>query len=339
MRNKIALWLFICCFLVAGMVVVGGLTRLTDSGLSITEWKPVTGALPPLSDESWQREFAGYQQSPEYHKVNHGMSLEEFKGIFWLEYIHRLLGRVTCAVFLLPLLYFIATKQVTRLLALRLAGIFLLGGLQGAMGWYMVKSGLVDRPDVSQYRLTAHLLIAFAIFALLFWTGLAQSVVGGRWPVAGKLKWGAAGILVLILLQVAMGGFVAGLDAGLIYNTYPTMNSQWIPDGLFAMQPWWTNIFEDVTSVQFIHRWLAMGVAAAIIAFCWSARRTVLDENLKMACNLLLLALITQIGLGIATLLHSVPLLLASLHQACALALFAVALYISFRLWRDGRTD
>ena len=246
-------WLYAVAALIVAMVVVGGATRLTESGLSITEWQPIHGVIPPLSAAEWQEEFAKYQQIPEYQLINRGMTLAEFKGIFWWEWAHRFLGRFIGVAFLLPLIWFWATGRIGRSLAPQLAGIFVLGGLQGAVGWWMVASGLVERTDVSQYRLAVHLTLAFGILALIVWVarGLAPRPTMGQ-AVPGRGL--ARAIVALIFLQVFLGGIVAGLDAGLISATWPTMNGQWIPDGLWVVEPWWRNIFENPVTVQFDHR-------------------------------------------------------------------------------------
>src|SRR5574340_619499 len=228
-QNQIAAWLLLCCAMVFAMVVVGGVTRLTHSGLSIVEWQPLVGTLPPLNEAQWLEVFHKYQQTPEYQKVNFDMGLDEFKGIFWWEYFHRLLGRSIGAVFLLPFLYFLLRKKIEWSLAPRLAGIFILGGLQGALGWYMVASGLVDDPRVSQYRLTAHLGMAFVIYAAMLWVALGLlSPTSSRPEGARALGRFSLGLRGLIFLMVLSGGFVAGIRAGLAYNTFPLMNGHWI---------------------------------------------------------------------------------------------------------------
>ena len=237
----VALWLFVCCALVFAMVVVGGVTRLTHSGLSIVEWQPIVGTLPPLSDAQWQETFAKYQLTPEYQQVNKGMSLAEFKGIFWWEYFHRLLGRLIGVVFLAPLLWFIARRDIPPGHAWKLFGIFVLGGLQGAMGWYMVKSGLVDDPRVSQFRLTAHLGLALAIFAAMFWVGLSlvhprRATVASA-PQRSVRAW-AIGVAALVSVMALSGGFVAGIRAGFAYNTFPLMNGHLVPPEIFMIEPW-----------------------------------------------------------------------------------------------------
>jgi len=313
------------------MIVVGGATRLTHSGLSITEWQPIVGTLPPLSLQDWQIAFAKYQLTPEFRQVNHAMSLDEFKGIFWWEYAHRLLGRAIGLVFLLPLLWFIWRKAIDHALAWRLGGIFVLGGLQGAMGWYMVKSGLVDDPRVSQFRLTAHLSLAFIIFAALFWTML--DLLKSRQQSMTSLSSAGAGlrrfawiIFGLICYMVVTGGFVAGIRAGLAYNTFPLMNGHWVPPEIFMLDPWWKNFFYNMATVQFDHRLGAWALALLVPWFWLRARSQMLAPQTRLACHLLLVMLAVQITLGITTLLLKVPVLLGAAHQGGAVLLFAAGL-------------
>jgi len=302
--------------------------------LSMVEWQPIVGTFPPLDEAQWLEVFDKYQQTPEYQRVNRGISLEQFKGIFWWEYFHRLLGRGIGVVFLLPLLYFVARGQIDRSLAPGLLGIFLLGALQGVLGWYMVKSGLVDNPRVSQYRLTAHLAMAFLIFAAMFWTALgmlAPSVedASARQP---RLRVYAFGLTGLIFLMVLSGGFVAGIRAGLAYNTFPLMNGNVVPSEYFMLEPWWRNLFSNMAAVQFNHRAIAWLLFLLVPLFWLVSRRLELGSRARLACNALLVALAVQITLGISTLLLSVPVALASAHQAGAMVLFATALWVSYEL-------
>jgi heme a synthase len=334
LHKSVASWLAVCCALVFAMVVVGGATRLTHSGLSIAEWQPIVGAIPPLNDAQWQEVFSKYQQTPEYQKVNRGMSLEEFKDIFWWEYFHRLLGRGVGLVFLLPLLYFALTGRVDRRLAARLVGIFLLGALQGAMGWYMVKSGLIDDPRVSQYRLTAHLGLAFLIFAAMLWAALGvwTPQASAHDPARRSLHRFAAALSALIFLMVLSGGFVAGIRAGLAYNTFPLMNGYVVPPEYLALEPWYRNLFNNVAAVQFNHRLIAWLLAILVAAFWFMSRGVALAPRARLACNAVLLALALQITLGISTLLLVVPVALAAAHQAGALILFATSLWLTHEL-------
>jgi cytochrome c oxidase assembly protein subunit 15 len=329
-----AAWLLLCCALVFALVVVGGVTRLTRSGLSIVEWQPIVGILPPLSDAQWQEVFYKYQQSPEYQKVNLGMPLGEFKRIFWWEYFHRLLGRAVGLVFILPLVYFAVSRRIGVRLGVRLFGIFSLGALQGALGWYMVKSGLVDDPRVSQYRLTAHLGLAFLIFAAILWTALGLLAPQRATPVPDhrRLRRFAAGLSTLIFLMALSGGLVAGIHAGLAYNTFPLMNDYLVPPEYLALRPWYQNLFNNVAAVQFDHRLIAWLLAILVPAFWLRTRSMQIGSRARLACNLLVLALALQIALGISTLLLRVPLPLAAAHQAGALLLFAVSIWVCYEL-------
>ena len=334
-QRTVALWLLVCCAMIFAMVVVGGLTRLTHSGLSMVEWDPIVGVIPPLNTAQWTETFAKYQQTPEYLKINRGMGLAEFKSIFWLEYYHRLLGRSIGIVFLLPFLYFLLRRRIQRAQVPKFLGMFVLGGLQGALGWYMVKSGLVDNPHVSQYRLTAHLAAAFIIYSYIFWVALGllhpqPQHKGGS--AIRRLRHYSLGVSTLIFIMVLSGGFVAGLKAGLAFNTFPTMNGHWVPPGLFALHPLWHNFFENLATVQFDHRVIAYLLAVVIPLFWWHARTIKLPARTRLATHLLLGMLAVQITLGITTLLFFVPVPLAAAHQAGALVLFTLALFVNHEL-------
>lgn len=331
-HQSIAVWLLICAFLVFAMVVLGGVTRLTNSGLSIVEWKPIMGTLPPLSDQEWQETFAQYQAFPEYQKINRGMSLTEFKSIFWFEYLHRLLGRSIGVAFLFPFFWFWQKKRVPPGLMPKLTFLFVLGGLQGLMGWYMVKSGLVDDPRVSQYRLAAHLALAFLIYAAMIWLalGLLRPAAGvGR--EADGLRRAARAVFALISVTVVSGAFVAGLDAGFDYNSFPLMDGRLIPEAYLAHEPAWRNIFENVAAVQFNHRVLGIGVFVLTLMFVWRLRR-VEQTKLRQAALLLGVMAVLQPILGVATLLAVVPVSLGALHQAGALLTFSASLWVMFEL-------
>ena len=331
-RTAVAAWLLVCCALVFAMVVVGGVTRLTHSGLSIVEWQPILGTLPPLNEAQWLETFAKYKLTPEYRKVNHQMNLDEFKGIFWWEYFHRLLGRLIGFVFLLPLLWFWWRDRIDRPLALKLVGIFVLGGLQGAMGWYMVKSGLVDDPRVSQYRLTAHLSLALAIYAAMLWTALGLLYRDAAAPNARPLRRFAWIITAVVAYMAVTGGFVAGIRAGFAYNTFPLMNGHWVPPEIFMIDPWYLNFFNNMATVQFDHR-LGAWLLALLVPWFWvKARREALTPRARLAINLLLLILALQIALGIATLLLVVPISLAATHQGGAVLLITAALMLNHSL-------
>jgi cytochrome c oxidase assembly protein subunit 15 len=328
-RNEriVAVWLLTCCALVFAMVVLGGVTRLTGSGLSMVDWRPVTGILPPLNDAQWEQTFEQHKLSPEYEKVNFHMDVDDFKGIFWLEYLHRLLGRTIGVVFLLPLLLFVATGRIPRSDIPRYALMFVLGGLQGLLGWYMVKSGLVDDPRVSQYRLAAHLAAAFLIYAYMFWVAMSllfRATDGPRSAFYGR----TVALTGLVSLTILSGGFVAGLRAGYVYNTFPLMGDRWVPEGLLGMHPVWRNFFENVVTVQFDHRVLALTTFTAILLYWWRARRAGLPGRVRSAVHLLLGVAVVQVLLGIKTLLLVVPVPLGAAHQAVAMVLFTVALYL-----------
>ncbi len=328
-----ALWLLLLCALVFLMVVVGGVTRLTGSGLSMVDWRPITGLLPPLSDAEWQRVFDMYKTSPEFQKVNAHMDVDAFKSIFWLEYLHRLLGRLIGLAFLVPFVVFLARGYIRRRTWPKYLLMFVLGGLQGLLGWYMVKSGLVDDPHVSQYRLTAHLVAAFAIYAYMLWVALSllhPVSAGPRHPRFDQALLLAA----LIGLTIVSGGFVAGLKAGTIYNTFPLMGDSLIPPGLLALEPVWRNPFANPTTAQFDHRLLAIGTFAAIVWFWVRARKANFDARPRRATTALLHTAVLQVALGISTLLAGVPLLLAASHQAVAMLLFTAALYLLHSLRR-----
>jgi len=334
-HKAIAIWLLVVAGLVFAMVIVGGATRLTDSGLSITEWKPVTGAIPPLSGEAWETEFEKYRQTPEYQEINHGMSLADFKAIYYWEWGHRLLGRLIGLAFLLPFLFFLITRKVERERLPRLIGLFALGGLQGVLGWFMVMSGLVDRVDVSQYRLAAHLGLAFLIYAALFWTALDyfRGTWGASAPPHRSFAWVAVGFVALIFVQIIIGAFVAGLDAGLIYNTWPLMDGAVIPAGLFSQSPWIANLFENHLTVQFFHRMTAYLIVICGIAFWFWGRALGLPQRVSKAMNMLLAMIGLQVLLGIWTLLGAVPLSLGLLHQGGAVLTLSTAIYLLHRLW------
>ena len=330
-RKQVVGWLVVCGILVFCMIIVGGATRLTHSGLSIVEWEPIVGTIPPLNDTDWNQVFDEYKGSPEYQLINFGMSLDEFKVIFWWEYFHRLLGRLIGFVFFVPFLFFLLTRRLNAGLTGRLLGIFALGGLQGGMGWYMVASGLVDEPNVSQYRLTAHLGIAFLIFGAITWTAMSvlyPSRTNLSVPVRSMYKTSVA-VSATLFLMVLSGGFVAGLQAGLIYNTFPLMGNSFIPPNLFALTPFWTNFFDNMTTVQFDHRIIAYILAIMIPIFWFKLRRRDVSNRTKTLSNLLLGLLALQIVLGITTLIYHVPTVLGVAHQAIGSLLFITSLAVT----------
>ena len=320
-------WLYGVAALVFALIVVGGATRLTDSGLSITEWRPIMGIIPPFTEAEWQEALAKYRMIPEYKLVNRGMSLDAFKVIFWWEWAHRFLARMVGFAFALPFVYFLARRRLTAGLSWKLAGLFALGGLQGAIGWYMVSSGLVDRIDVSHYRLALHLTVAFLILALLLWTawGLLPSANARPTRPAEPRHRRLAGLLVaLILLQVVLGAFVAGFKAGLTHNTWPLMDGQFIPAGLWVMSPWYLNPFENATAIQFNHRMVAYLIVACAI---WQAVSLVRADDGRLAPSAMALAagVLAQAALGVWTLLAHVPLGLGLAHQGLAAIVTGIA--------------
>lgn len=331
-------WLVGCAGMVFAMAVIGAITRLTESGLSMVEWRPLIGALPPLSEAEWQRVFDLYRDTPEYRLKNAGMSLAEFKTIFFWEWFHRLWGRLIGLVFALPLLAFWLTGRIRRVahvphLGWKLAGLLVLGGLQGVMGWVMVQSGLIDRPSVSQYRLAAHLGLAFLIFALLLWLAwrlfedpAAPAATPAPRPVRGHL-WGTVAIAAVTVLW---GALVAGLDAGLAYNSWPLMDGRLLPPEALSLAPWWLNPVENTAMVQFVHRWLAIVTAAAVLALAFTVRRRQAAPRVRRVVDLAATMVVVQVGLGIATLLSQVWIPVAALHQAGALVLIALLMRAGF---------
>lgn len=336
----VAAWLLACAFTVFCMVVLGGVTRLTHSGLSMVDWQPLLGIWPPFGEQAWLAKFEQYQQFPEYQKVNFGMSLAEFKTIFWFEYAHRLLGRAIGIVFLLPMLYFIATRRIRRPMVPKLLTLFVLGGLQGLMGWYMVMSGLVDDPRVSQYRLTAHLGLAVIIYGAMLWYAL--DLLGPRsdrsWSPDGRVRTFAYVISGLLFVMILSGGFVAGTRAGLAFGTFPLMGEHFVPPDLYATTPFWRAAFEDVVTIQFNHRMLAYLLCGLIGWFAVMALRGNPDADLRTGIVALLALLVAQVALGALTIIHRVPVPLAAAHQGCALLLFGCALVVTHSLRRGAVT-
>ncbi len=329
----IRLWLLVCAAMVFIMVVLGGATRLTESGLSMVEWKPLT-LLPPMNETEWAAEFEAYQQYPEYQKVNSWMTVEDFKEIYWLEYTHRLWGRLIGVAFTLPFIWLLYTGRARGGLAWTLGGLLVLGGSQGVLGWYMVASGLVDRPDVSQYRLAAHLVLAFIVYSALIWVALGlrgPPIPAG--PGQTRAARYALAASLSVLLVVVSGAFVAGTNAGFIYNTFPLMDGQVIPDGLYDLTPWYLNWFENIMTIQFNHRVLAILLVAFIGLMWWTVIKSVDDETTRKLANASLAMAGIQAGLGISTLLLVVPLWLALLHQAGALILFTLTVTMARRLY------
>ncbi len=341
-RRTLGRWVALWAAMVLLIVVIGGVTRLTESGLSITVWEPVTGVLPPLSEEAWREAFLAYQQIPEYQQLNRGMSLGEFKTIYFWEYVHRLWARLIGLVLAVPLVVFWIRGWLTRPLTVRLLTLLVLTGAQGALGWIMVMSGLAERTDVSQYRLAAHLGLALVIYVLAVWTAAdllaARSVREGNGREQGiRGLRRLAGVLTgLVFITAIAGAFVAGIDGGMAYNTFPLMGGRFVPAGYFTVDPWWQNIFENVAAVQFNHRWL--GIATFVgIGLLWIRGRTVeLPRSSRRWLHLLPAAALVQVALGIATLLLAVPVGIAALHQAGAVLLLTVSLLFYHGLVRSA---
>ena len=337
-QNIIVIWLYILIVFVVCMVIIGGLTRLTGSGLSMVDWRPITGWLPPFNDISWFFVFEEYKKTPEYLIINKGMNLHEFKQIFWLEYFHRLWGRLIGIIFFVPFVFFLFKGWINSILGIRLLGLFVLGGAQGVMGWYMVQSGLSMRPEVSQYRLAAHFSIALIIIASLFWIarGLNQSLIANlhrfNTNELNALRRQAYLLLGCVFITACSGAFVAGLDAGKAFNTFPLMDGKLIPDGLFDLVPFYINFFENSLTVQFSHRVLAFGTAGLIVLFWFGARRYRIPKSNVLPIHCLLIAVILQVGLGISTLLLFVPLTLAIAHQTVSVILFICAVWLAREL-------
>jgi cytochrome c oxidase assembly protein subunit 15 len=325
MNKSVLIWLIAGAVLVASMVVIGGITRLTNSGLSIVEWKLIMGSIPPLSAAEWQATFEKYQQFPEYQKINSSFTVSDFKAIFWWEYSHRLLGRLIGIVFLMPFLVFWIKGYFNKRWLWRLSLLFVLGGFQGFLGWFMVKSGLVDNPDVSHYRLAAHLFAALLLFSYIIW--LIMDIIE---PTKNKIKTQFYSISLwalyfLALIQIIYGALVAGLNAGLFYPTYPKMNGEWIPTSIshqFATNGWLA-LVSDITTVQFIHRWLGTAIFFLLVAIIYLYLPSLLNQN-KKRLRYLLWVVTLQALLGILALLLSVPFTIAVLHQFTALILLGV---------------
>ncbi|MBD3647611.1 MAG: COX15/CtaA family protein [Pseudomonadales bacterium] len=327
-RKIVVIWLSIVCFTIFAMVVVGGITRLTNSGLSMVDWRPIMGVIPPLSQEEWQETFDMYKQFPEYQQVNRHLDLEGFKRIFYWEYGHRVLGRLIGVIFFVPFVLLWVAGRIEKPVIPKLLVALVLGGLQGLMGWYMVKSGLVDMPRVSHYRLAAHLLLALLILGYLFWLILdlldvRKESVSRRFALSAKV------LLGLVTLQILYGAFTAGIRAGFGFNTFPKMHDQWVADAVFMMDPWWINLFESSATIQFVHRWLGIRLVAVTVGvWLWAWRRW--RGSIHLSAAVLTLILLAQVVLGILTLVYVVPISLASLHQAVACLLLLSGIHLVY---------
>lgn len=336
--RQIATWLILCAAVIFGMIVLGGVTRLTNSGLSMVEWKPLVGAIPPLSEQAWLEVFAKYKLFPEYQKVNYGMDLAAFKSIFMYEYLHRLLGRFIGVLFFVPMVYFAMKGRVSRALLPKLWLLLALGALQGLLGWYMVKSGLVNDPRVSQYRLAAHLGLAVVIYGFMLWLVFDLLFPRGDSPGAGRYAKFSRVLTALVYLMILSGGLVAGTRAGFAYDTWPLMGISFIPEGLYELAPFWLSAFEDITTIQFNHRIFAYVLFVLINGFAVLAWRAGTGPRGKLGLLLLVSALLLQVVLGINTLLLHVPVWLAACHQAGAVLLLSATLFVSHNLVRSKRT-
>jgi heme a synthase len=340
-QRAVEMWLWFIAALVFAMIVVGGATRLTDSGLSITEWKPIMGAIPPLSDADWQIAFQKYQQIPEYQLVNKGMALEDFKFIFWWEWGHRFLGRIIGIMFSVPLLAFWATGRLRPGLPSKLLGVLALGALQGAIGWYMVSSGLSDRVDVSQYRLALHLSVAMAILALVVWIALDErkSRLGSSPAIAtAGVRTFAGVVLVLLGVQIVLGAFVAGLRAGLVYNTWPSMNGAFVPSDYWISEHGFLSLFDSHAAVQFNHRIAAYVLLAAALYHGWRLLRGGATGVVVSSGVMLAVAMLAQAVLGVLTLIMHVPLSLGLIHQGGAALVLGIAIWHLYVTCHAART-
>jgi heme a synthase len=334
--RSVRIWLGVVAAMIVAMVLVGGATRLTESGLSIVEWKPMTGTIPPLSAQAWNEAFEAYKLIPQYQQINRGMSLDEFKAIFWWEWSHRFLGRAIGAVFLLPLLFFLWRGILPEQLKGRLWLMFALGALQGAVGWWMVASGLSDRTEVSQYRLAVHLLLALAIYALIVWTLARTALTRAPMPVPATLRRSVNALAGIVFLQIYFGALVAGLRAGRVFNTWPDIDGAFIPSAarLFFEHPWWRNFFDNTLTVQFTHRMLAYLLLAYALWHLAHAITIRADARVIRGALLIAAAMVLQAVLGVLTLLNAVPIDLALTHQAGAIAVLTLVLLQAERVNR-----
>ncbi|MBK9001402.1 MAG: COX15/CtaA family protein [Myxococcales bacterium] len=334
-RRAVVVWLWLCVLSLLVMIVLGGVVRLTGSGLSITVWEPIVGTLPPLDHADWERVFALYRQSPEFRHVNPTMDLAAFQRIFWPEYLHRLLGRSIGVLVAVPCVYFLVKGYLGRQLVRRLVLLFALGGLQGLIGWLMVASGLVDAPHVSHYRLTLHLGMGFLLFGYAAWLAIEQTlggfVVTNGWP---RLRRALLGFTALAALTALSGGLVAGLKAGHAFPTFPLMAGAWVPAGLLAMMPVWRNGFDNVITVMFQHRVLGIAVLVFALGLALAARKSGVPRHARVAFDLIVAAVLVQVTLGIATLLMFVPVSVAAAHQGNAALVLGAALYANYALRR-----
>jgi cytochrome c oxidase assembly protein subunit 15 len=341
--RAVTTWLFVVCGLIMFMVVFGGYVRLTRSGLSIVEWNPISGVVPPIGQDAWEEEFAKYQQTPEFQKINSTMDLAAYRQIFYVEYFHRLIARLAGLVVVIPLFYFLFKGYIPW----RKSGVYLfiaaLFAFQGFLGWYMVSSGLVDNPAVSHYRLTLHLLVALFLLGLTYWMALRHvNRFPARIPGSGRsILFVLTGVMmILLLVQISYGGFMAGLKAGWISNTWPLMAGRWIPPNLLSnLEPWWANLVGAAPTVHFIHRWFAFAVLAIAILVYLVARRRHSPAQVARGAVWMIMLVVLQIALGISVVWFSVPTWLAITHQALAMGLFLINIYIGYHLLHEPAAE
>lgn len=329
--RPIVIWLFTGCFLIYGMVIVGGITRLTGSGLSITEWKLVTGIIPPLSEKSWEEEFEAYKKIPQYQLINSSFTLKDFKNIYWWEYVHRLFGRVIGIVFIIPFLWFWWKKIFPPGFTKKMLFLFVLGGLQGFLGWFMVSSGLTENVYVSHYRLAVHLIAAFTVFGFTFWYAL-DIASPFHFPSLVELRKIALILFSIVIIQIIYGAFVAGLKAGYGYPTWPKMGDTWVPDDVLAIEPIWKNFVEGHAGVQFVHRYLAYVVILFTTILVYRSIKKDVPSFIRQIVMLIGIVALVQFILGVLTLIYQVPIVVAILHQTGAFILFASLLFLLHKL-------
>lgn len=333
----VAVWLLIICAMIYSVIAIGGYTRLTESGLSMVDWHPVSGVLPPLTQTQWIAEFEHYQQYPEYKTVNFDLSLQGFKRIFWIEYAHRMAGRLVALAFLLPFIFFQIRGYFSIAMSLRLVAVFVVGGLQGLLGWYMVKSGMVNDPSVSQYRLAAHLGLAVLLYSYVLWLSMGLICRRFHFSHPDRLKRLFTGIAIcigLVVIMLVSGGFMSGTRAGFVVNTFPHMNGEWIPQMVFSLTPLWVNLFENVIAIQFFHRWAAFALIVAI-TIVWFQRFSINRSAIQMMLDIVMIVAICQFCLGVATLVSRVHLPVALAHQSGFVILLST-LIIMLRLVVTG---
>lgn len=331
-HNKpIFYWLISGCFLIFLMVIIGGITRLTNSGLSMVEWKLIIGTIPPLNETQWLETFEKYKQFPEYQIINTHFNLEEFKSIFFWEYLHRLLGRIIGIVFIIPFIYFLIKRKLQKKLIYQCIILLLMGSLQGFFGWWMVKSGLVKDPDVSHFRLATHLITAFLTAAYTLWValGLIKGLTNANSHLS-SIKNGLNLLLTVLIIQIIYGAFVAGLNAGFIMNTWPKMGNQWVNDAVFALTPLWKNFTEGLAGVQFLHRYIAIILIGIVVYLWFRATKHALSNIQLLSLKILLSIVFFQFLLGVFTLLYAVPVWLGVVHQVGAFLLLAATVFSLF---------